>query len=106
MCKNPAYFNPVREPERVQERRNVVLDLMVKGGYLSAAESESLKLTDLGLHFRRIDHKDGQAAYLREYLRRIMMAEKPNRKDYMAWQEQQYYQDSLSLGKRSTLWLV
>ena len=99
MCKNPAYFNPVREPERVQERRNVVLDLMVKGGYLSAAESESLKPTDLGLHFRRIDHKDGQAAYLREYLRRIMMAEKPNRKDYMAWQEQQYYQDSLSWEK-------
>ncbi|MBB3702998.1 transglycosylase domain-containing protein [Alloprevotella rava] len=99
MCKNPAYFNPVREPERVQERRNVVLDLMVKGGYISVAESESLKSTDLGLHFRRIDHKDGQAAYLREYLRRIMMAEKPQRKDYMAWQEQQYYQDSLSWEK-------
>lgn len=99
MCKNPAYFNPVREPERVQDRRNVVLDLMVRAGSLSTSEAESLKPTALGLHFHRIDHKDGQAAYLREYLRRIMMADKPNRKDYQSWQEQQYYQDSLSWEK-------
>ena len=30
MCKNPSYYNPVRFPERALERRNVVLQQMVK----------------------------------------------------------------------------
>ena len=32
LCKNPSYFNPVRNPERSRERRNVVLQQMVKEG--------------------------------------------------------------------------
>ena len=41
MCKNPSYFNPVRKPERCRERRNVVLDQMVKAGYLSISWNPS-----------------------------------------------------------------
>ncbi len=96
MCKNPSYFNPVREPERCVERRNVVLRQMVKAGYLSEAEYAAESRKELELHFHRIDHKEGQAAYLREYLRRIMMAHKPDRKDYREWQQGQYYTDSLA----------
>jgi penicillin-binding protein 1A len=32
MCKNPAYFNPVRQPERTRGRRNIVLEQMEKAG--------------------------------------------------------------------------
>lgn len=96
MCKNPSYFNPVREPERCRERRNVVLHQMVKAGYLSDAEYSQYAEQPLALNFHRIDHKDGEAAYLREYLRRIMMAKEPNRADYRDWQAQQYYADSLA----------
>lgn len=96
MCKNPSYFNPVREPERCRERRNVVLQQMVKGGKLSEADYASLADQPLELHFHRIDHKEGLAAYLREYLRRAMMAKKPDPKDYKDWQRQQYYEDSLA----------
>ena len=96
MCKNPSYYNPVREPERCRERRNVVLHQMVKAGYLSEAEYAESSSKPLVLKFHRIDHKVGQAAYLREYLRRIMMAKKPDKKDYKEWQMQQYYVDSLS----------
>ena len=53
----------------------------------------------MALNFHRVDHKDGQAAYLREYLRRIMMAKEPNKADYRAWQQQQYYADSLAWAK-------
>lgn len=96
MCKNPSYYNPVRFPERALERRNVVLQQMVKGDVLSEAECKRLQNEPLGLHFKRVDHKEGVAAYMREYLRRIMMAGKPERSNYASWQDQEYYQDSLS----------
>lgn len=95
MCKNPSYFNPVREPERCRERRNVVLQQMVKAGRLSDAEYATLSEEPLELHFHRIDHKEGPGAYVREYLRRIMMADKPDPSKYKDWQRQQYYEDSL-----------
>lgn len=96
MCKNPSYFNPVREPERCRERRNVVLQQMVKAGKLSQADYDNLAPQPLVLHFHRIDHKEGIAAYMRDYLRRAMMAKKPEAKDYHSWQRQQFYEDSLA----------
>lgn len=95
MCKNPSYFNPVREPERCRDRRNVVLQQMVKAGKLSETEYATLSEEPLKLNFHRIDHKEGMGAYVREYLRRIMMAEKPEPSNYHAWQRQQFYEDSL-----------
>jgi penicillin-binding protein 1B len=35
MIQRPSYFNPYRHPERVKERRNVVLSLMRQNGYAS-----------------------------------------------------------------------
>lgn len=95
MCKNPSYYNPVRNPERCRQRRNVVLQQMAKAGLLSDAECASLTEEPLQLNFHRIDHKEGLGAYVREYLRRIMMANKPNPADYRDWQRQQYYEDSV-----------
>ena len=96
MCKNPSYFNPVRNPERCVQRRNVVLSQMEKVGYLSSDEASQLKLQPLDLNFHRTDHKEGSAAYLRDYLRQILMAKKPVRSDYASWQSQKYYEDSLA----------
>lgn len=96
MCKNPSYYNPVREPERCRQRRNVVLAQMVKAGKLSEEECRLLQEEPLGLNFHRVDHKEGIAAYMREYLRRIMMASKPDPAKYREWQHQQYYIDSLA----------
>lgn len=96
MCKNPSYFNPVRDLERCRQRRNVVLGQMVKAGYLSADSCAQLSAEPITLNFHRIDHKEGKAAYLREYLRQILMADKPKRENYREWQTQQFYTDSLS----------
>lgn len=95
MCKNPSYFNPVRDPERCRERRNVVLFQMVKAGKLSKTEFATLSEEPLKLNFHRVDHKEGLGAYVREYLRRIMMADKPKFSNYHTWQRQQFYEDSL-----------
>lgn len=85
MLKNPSYYNPLRHPERTRERRNVVLDQMVKAGKLSSSEAASLKELPLGIDYHRVDHKDGIAPYLREEIRHLMAAKKPvrpNRSDY------------------------
>lgn len=100
MCKNPSYYNPVTHPERCVERRNVVLSQMEKCGYITQEEYNTYSLEPLDMsRFHRVDHREGQATYLREHLRRIVTAEKPERKDYASWQYQQYYADSLAWEK-------
>ena len=96
MCKNPSYFNPVRFPERCTARRNIVLRQMSKASYITKAEAEEESLQPLVLNFHRVDHKDGIATYLREYLRQILMAKEPKRSNYASWQGQKYYEDSLA----------
>lgn len=96
MCKNPSYYNPVRDPERCIGRRNIVFEQMQKAGYLTEAQVDSLKSEPLNLNFHAVDHKEGNATYMREYLRRIMMAKKPQKSEYHEWQMQQYYVDSIA----------
>ncbi len=96
LCKNPSYFNPVRYHDRSQERRNVVLGQMVKAGYLSDADYQKYSTEPLKLNFHVSDHKDGVAVYFRDFLRRYMMAKKPERKDYPSWNMVRYHQDSIN----------
>ncbi len=98
MLKNPAQFNPHRESryDACLGRRNVVFDQMTKAGYLTKSECDSLKQLPITLHFNKVDHKEGLAPYFREYLRKVMTAEKPNKKDYPKWNRQKYYEDSLA----------
>lgn len=96
MCKNPSLYNPVRFNERTRGRRNVVLDQMRKAACLTQAECDSLQQLPLTLHYRRVDHKEGLATYFREYLRGVMTAKEPNKRDYRGWQMQKYYEDSLA----------
>ena len=97
MCKNPSLYNPVRDNAVCMERRNVVLQQMLKAGYITQQQfNETSKMPiDVSL-FKIANHNEGIAPYLREYLRQIMMAKKPNRDDYASWQYQFYYDDSLA----------
>lgn len=96
MCKNPSYYNPVRKEDRTRGRRNVVLEQMCKADYLTRAECDSLKALPLTLYFSRIDHKDGPAPYYREYLRMVLTAKKPEKKNYRGWQMQKFKEDSVA----------
>ncbi len=96
LCKNPSLFNPVRFPDRALQRRNVVLRQMLKADYISQADYDSLSEQPLKLNFHRIDHKDGMAPYLREYLRQYLMADKPRRSDYPDWNYRQFVVDSIA----------
>ena len=96
LCKNPSYYNPVRNPERSRERRNVVLGQMVKAGCLSQADYDKFSAEPIQLHFHVSDHKDGIATYFRDYLRRYLMARKPERALYASWNMAKYYVDSIN----------
>ena len=96
LCKNPSYYNPVRHHDRSQERRNVVLGQMVKAGYLTEAQYQQYSAEPLKLNFHVSDHKDGVAVYFRDFLRRYMMAKKPERSDYPSWNMVKYHQDSIN----------
>ena len=66
----PTRFSPVRNPERSKQRRDLVLSQMVKYGYLTQQEYDSVSQLPIDMsHFSIMDHNNGQATYLREYLR-------------------------------------
>lgn len=96
LCKNPSYFNPVRHEDRCRDRRNVVLQQMLKAGYISDSQYDENVAKPIELRFHRADHKDGSATYLREFLRRYLMAKEPRRDDYPSWQHVQYVIDSIA----------
>lgn len=105
MLKNPSYYNPLRHPERTLARRNTVLDQMVKAGKLSASEADILKATPLGLDYHKVDHREGGAPYLREEIRRMMTAKKPERPNRANYSSQLSY--NIAYGNYttdSTLW--
>lgn len=96
MCKNPSLYNPLRYNERSRGRRNVVLNQMYKANFISKAERDSLIQLPLELEYHRVDHKEGLATYFREYLRGVMTAKKPLKKNYRGWQMQKFYEDSVA----------
>ncbi|MCU4163891.1 transglycosylase domain-containing protein [Carboxylicivirga caseinilyticus] len=96
MLQNPSYYNPVRRPELVQGRRNVVLNQMRKAKFISQEQYDSLSSLPLELHFKRADHKEGPAPYFREYLRMTLSASEPLRKNYASWQQQKFIEDSIA----------
>ncbi len=93
MFKNPALYNPIRRPEKTQNRRNVVLEQMCKYGYITREVCDSVKQIPLELTYRSADHKQGMAPYFREYLRGVLTAKEPVESDYPRWNHQQYLLD-------------
>lgn len=69
MLKATGSYSPVKNPERAQERRNVVLAQMAKYGYLDAIQADSLQLLPLQADYHPLLHNAGIAPYFREFIR-------------------------------------
>jgi len=87
MFKNSGLYNPIRNPQGVKNRRNVVLSQMEKGKMITEAEKEKLQSLPIKLNFKLETHKEGTATYFREYLRDYMKKwaeenKKPDGSDY------------------------
>ena len=72
MLKNSSLFNPLRRPERVEKRRNVVLSQMKRNGFISEVELDSLKQIPLEIDYTPDSHREGLATYFRAYLQQFM----------------------------------
>lgn len=73
MLKATYGYNPRVYPEKSLERRNLVLQSMVKNEFISAEEKDSLSEIPLKLNYRDFDYSDGLAPYFREEVRKKML---------------------------------
>lgn len=87
MFKNSGLYNPVRNPQGVKNRRNVVLAQMEKEHMITKDQKEKLQNLPISLKFKLESHREGTATYFREYLRDYMKKwveqnKKPDGSDY------------------------
>ncbi len=74
MLKGNSYYNPVLNPQRALERRNIVLAQMVKRGKLDANRYEALQKRPLRIDFERQIEEPGPAAHFAQQLRKWLIA--------------------------------
>ena len=67
MIQHPSFLNPYRHPDRVAQRRNLVLDAMVETGKITKQESIAAKAEPLNLASVNIDA--GEAPYFVDLVR-------------------------------------
>lgn len=79
MLKGPSVYEPIRHPKEAIDRRNVVINQMVKaeikgkqGGFITAEEGEKLKAKPLVTNFKPIDEAIGIAPYYRRVLLSVL----------------------------------
>jgi len=96
MLKNPSLYNPLRRLEKVTNRRNTVLDQMVRNKVLTKISRDTLAVKPIVLNFHPESHKEGTATYFREYLREYMKnwAKENKRPDGSDWD---IYSDGLKI---------
>lgn len=70
MLQNPSRWNPMRKDTTLAlRRREVVLNQMVKYGFLSEEDYEVYRKKPREIDFQRVSHDEGPAPYFREVLR-------------------------------------
>jgi len=72
MLKNSSYYNPLRRPELVKTRRDVVFNQMQKNGHLDQKTVDSLRQIPLSINYTPQSHREGIATYFRAYLQDFM----------------------------------
>lgn len=71
MLEAPVANNPMRNPDRAKRRRDVVLDQMLKTGYLDQATYDKAVAAPVAVDFHPIKSiDDGYSAYYKFYLRK------------------------------------
>ena len=72
MLKNSSLYNPLRRPELVKSRRNVVFNQMLKNEYIKENVLDSLRSLPLEIKYTPQSHREGLATYFRAYLQEFM----------------------------------
>jgi penicillin-binding protein 1A len=73
MLKGTNYYNPVTNPARSLERRNVVLGQMLKNGIINQARFDALRKRPLRVHFTRQAERAGTDTHFTAYVRKWLI---------------------------------
>lgn len=68
MVNAPSLYNPRRNPKLSMDRRNTVLNQMVRNNYLTDAEADILKMKPIVLNYKKLDETNGLGPYFRMVL--------------------------------------
>ena len=72
MLKNSSLYNPLRRPEMVRSRRNIVYQQMLRNKLITEEQRDSLAALPITLDFNPQSHREGIATYFRTYLQQFM----------------------------------
>lgn len=73
MLKGTQYYNPVRNPERAQKRRNVVLAQMARHGHIPGNQLEHLAAKPLAVRLNLQSESDGLAPHFVAHVRKWLL---------------------------------
>ncbi len=69
MVNAPYAYNPRLFPPRAMQKRNAVINDMVRNKFVSESDAEKLKNKPINLKYKKLDESTGLAPYFREVLR-------------------------------------
>lgn len=74
MLKGQGVFDPIRRPEKVRDRRNLVINNMVRFGFLDTAlvDVDSIQALPLVVKAQGYAHQQGTGQYFRQAVREFM----------------------------------
>ena len=69
LLKANNYYNPHTNPERSIQRRNIVINQMLKHNYITPQQADKYSHDPLGLKYNYLVYNTGLGAYFRELIR-------------------------------------
>ncbi|MEW6061106.1 MAG: PBP1A family penicillin-binding protein [Bacteroidota bacterium] len=72
ILNGPAYYDPIRHPERATQRWHLVINQMVKDGRITEEQAEQIKNTPLTFSTNEVEGPLGLAPHFVEYIRQLM----------------------------------
>ncbi len=71
--KSPNRYSPTTDPKAAKARRNMVLELMAKQGYITTEQAESAKKRKLGVYKHPPSENDSLADYFIDYVKGVLV---------------------------------
>lgn len=69
LFKNPNYYSPVYHPKNAFQRRNTVLNQMLKYDFINQEQYDTLSKKPINLDYNVENHNEGHATYFRTVIR-------------------------------------
>lgn len=97
MLKATGTYNPRLYPKQAMDRRNTVIDQMVRNNKLAAAEAAKIKLTPIVLKYRKIDQNTNYAPYFLDVLKNDIRKWCKDHKNPLTGENYNIYKDGLKI---------